>query len=133
MTAKQLFLALCLMGVARSGLQPKPHGRIAAELPPLISLGLGMMGEHDAAPIVGACECGSPFAQAMIIGGDRILSVDGIKVRSVEEVSRALSLARPKRSIQFVILRAFRIKGIPPETVTVEFPLNWWLAKPKNE
>lgn len=133
MTAKQLLLALCLMGIARSSLQTTPKERIGAELPPLISLGLGMMGERDAAPIVGACECGSPFAQAMIIGGDRILSVDGIKVRTVQEVSRALSLARPKRSIQFVILRAIRIEGTPPETVTVEFPLNWWLAKPKNE
>jgi membrane-associated protease RseP (regulator of RpoE activity) len=133
MTAKQMIMALSLMGVARGGLQPTPHGRIAAEVPPLISLGLGMLGERDAAPIVGACECHSPFAQAMIIGGDRILSVDGIKVRSVQEVSRALGLARSKRSIQFVILRAIRFEGTPPETVIVEFPPNWWLAKPKKE
>ena len=133
MTAKQSLLALCLMGIAQSSHQPSTKERVAAELPPLISQGLGLMGEHDAAPIVGACECQSPFGRAMIVGGDRILFVDGIKVRSVEDVRRALSLARPKRFIQFVILRAPRFEGIPPETVTVEFPPNWWLPTPRKE
>jgi membrane-associated protease RseP (regulator of RpoE activity) len=126
--------ALFLMGVAESSLQPTPNGRIAPELPPLpplISLGLGMMGERDAAPIVGACECHSPFARAGFIGGDRIVSVNGTKVRTVDDVRAALVLARPNRSIEFELLKLW--DGKTPETVVVEFPPNWWLAKPKKE
>jgi membrane-associated protease RseP (regulator of RpoE activity) len=126
-------LALFLMGVAESSLQPTPNGRIASELPQLISLGLGMMGEREAAPIVGACECGSPFAQAGFIGGDRILSVDGTRVRTVDDVRKTLSLARPKRSIEFVILPALRLEGTPPKTVLVEFPFDWWLVAPNKK
>lgn len=122
------------MGVAESSLQPIPNGRTAPELPPLpplISLGLGMMGERDAAPVVGACDCHSPFAQAGFIGGDRIVSVNGTKVRTVDDVRAALALARPNRSIEFKLLRLWNRKT--PETAVVEFPPNWWLAKPKKE
>jgi membrane-associated protease RseP (regulator of RpoE activity) len=129
-------LALFLMGVAESGLQSRPNGQFASELPPLpplISLGLGMAGEGKAAPVVGACACHSPFAQAMIIGGDRIVSVDGTKVRSVDDVSKALSLARPKKSIEFVVLPAVRFEGSPPKTVIVEFPPDWWRPAPKEK
>jgi membrane-associated protease RseP (regulator of RpoE activity) len=131
-------LALLMVGVAESSLPPTPNGRFVAKLPPLpplISLGLGMMGERDAAPIIGACECHSPFAQAGFSGGDRIVSVNGTEVRTVDDVRKALSLARPKRSIEFVLLWPFRLEGGPPisRTVVVEFPPNWWIAKPKKE
>jgi membrane-associated protease RseP (regulator of RpoE activity) len=127
-------LALLLMGVAESSLPSTPKGRIASALPPLpslISLGLGMMGEREAAPVVGACAGHSPFAQAGFIGGDRIVSVNGTKVRTVDDVRAALALARPNRSIEFELLKFGR--GQVTETVVVEFPPNWWLAKPKKK
>ena len=128
-------LALSFMGVAVSSLQSTPNQRTDPELPPLpplISLGLGMKGERDAAPVVGACACHSPFAKALFLGGDRILSVNGTTVRSVQEVSLALSLARPKRSIEFVILPELRLEGTPPKTVIVEFPPSWWRVAPRK-
>ena len=134
MTSLITLLALFLMGVAESSLQPTPNGRIASELPPLpplISLGLGMRGERDAAPIVGACACHSPFAQALFMGGDRIVSVNGTKVRTVDDVRAALALARPSRSIEFELIKQWG--GQISETVVVEFPPNWWLAKPKKK
>jgi membrane-associated protease RseP (regulator of RpoE activity) len=129
-----ILFALFLMGVVESSLEPTPNGRIAPELPPLpplISLGLGMMVERDAAPIVGACACHSPFAQAGFMGGDRIVSVNGTKVRTVDDVRAALALARPKISIKFELLKPWG--GQIPEAVVVEFPPNWWRAKPKRK
>ena len=129
-------LVLSLMGVAEGVLQSRPNGQIDSELtllPPLIRFGLGMMGECDAAPVVGACECHSPFARAGFVGGDRIVSVDGTMVRTVDDVRKALSLARPKRSIVFVILPALRFEGSGPKKVRVEFPAGWWQLGSKKK
>lgn len=117
------------MGIAESGLQSKPNGQVASELPPLpplIKLGLGMTDKGNEAPVVGACECHSPFANAGFTGGDRIVSVDGTKVRTVDDVKAALALARPKRSIEFELLWQ---GGKIPKTVVVEFSPNWWLPR----
>lgn len=66
----------------------------------------------------------------MLMNPDLILSVDGIKLRTVEDVQTALSLARPKRDIEFVIMPLH--DPAATRTVVVKFPPNWWQAASKK-
>ena len=114
------------MGIAESSKMSEVDSQIALNLPSVCSIGLGMAGERDAAPIVGASDCHGPFGQAGIIGGDRIVSVNGTKVKTVADFWATFALARPERSIEFVILTQ---GGQVSKTVILEFPSNWWLPR----
>ena len=81
------------------------QSRAIDQLPPLSDLGIIMIADSKA--VVGNCESHSPFANANLRTGDQIVSVDGRKVDSIESLKKALSLARPKRSIEFVIITKF--------------------------
>ena len=134
MKALFAFLVMLTSMAAGNSVHQRPNSQAAAILPQLpLLMDLGIVVIPDSKAVVGACECHSPFAKAGFMGGDRILSVDGMKVTSVKDLRRALSRARPKRSIKFVILPALRFGDSPTRTVIVEFPVDWWHPAQKKK
>ncbi len=110
----------------------QPDRQIAVDrqpLPPLIELGLAM--NPDSKAVVAVCACHAPFSNVGLMGGDRIVSVDGRKVDSIESLRRALNLARPKRSFKIAYVRTLGLRALGqphPQTVVVDLPEKWWVS-----
>jgi regulator of sigma E protease len=60
----------------------------------LFMLGISLMVFHEAAPVVGFIEAGSPAAQAGIVEGDRILAINERPMPLWKEVAFAVSTAK---------------------------------------
>lgn len=69
----------------------------------LLFIAIGLMGKNELAPVVGKVEANMPAKLAGLKSGDEILSVNGIKTRTWEDLSGAI--AKSSGAIEIVFLR----------------------------
>ena len=80
-------------------------------LPVVVFVGTLAVGIPRALPVVGTVETGSPAAQAGLLPGDRILSVDGEPMTWWDDVEDALRSA-PGRSVALSVERAGKLESV---------------------
>ncbi|WP_301050825.1 site-2 protease family protein, partial [Helicobacter rodentium] len=69
----------------------------------LLFIAIGLMGKNELAPVVGKVEANMPASLAGLKSGDEILSVNGTKTRTWEDLSGAI--AKSSGAIEIVFLR----------------------------
>lgn len=124
---KTLLVLLLPFIVAMTGV-PKPERKLPGDevvLPRPQAIGLTMVADSS---LVGGICCHSPAAQAGLIGGDRIVEIDGKPIRDLEDFQRALYAARYKPSIEVATESLMSLNGVHfQRTVTIRLPRGWWL------
>jgi serine protease Do len=99
---------------------PSPRGRIGVTLAPLTDQLATYFGVKGGA-LVSAVDSGSAAAQAGILAGDVIVSVNGAAVRDSRDVTRAVREARPGAALDVRLFRdkkEMTVKVVIPELVT---------------